>query len=405
MENRVRNIAIPETSSTAQSARPRLAGVDGLRAIAALWVVLFHIQAFSGGQFRIPGLNLFLRSGSTGVSLFLVLSGFCLYIPFAGGRQHRFRAGEFFMRRCRRLMPAYFVSLAFATALYVLAGPRLGFASLSPAQLVLQVGAHAALIHTLFPATFYQLNGAYWSLGLEWQLYLALPLLIWSIRRFGIPRTLSAAVACNVVYGAALALVIHRGVLPAHGALASYVLPNQLPGRWAEFVFGMLAAELYVTGRLQPWARRAGWLIPILIPIAILISGLPLSHLVYGAVFFSLLSLVLVSGNIVSKVAEWRPLVAIGTMSYSLYLVHQPIVQGLAYFARAHGGATPQETFLVLLAFIPAIMGVAWLLFRTVERRTMTSGRRPVLQPTSTPVTSDAPVALPRPVAPALDGS
>src|ERR1700681_3962702 len=80
-----------------ESTGSRLPGVDGLRAIAAMWVVFFHITAFSHARFghHFPGLDLFLRSGSTGVSLFLVLSGFCLYIPFAGGRQHRFHVREF----------------------------------------------------------------------------------------------------------------------------------------------------------------------------------------------------------------------------------------------------------------------------------------------------------------------
>src|SRR5258708_29944634 len=105
--------------------RKRLPGVDGLRAIAAMWVVLFHMTAFSGAQFHnIPGLDLFLRSGSTGVSLFLVLSGFCLFLPFAGGRLHRFKAGEFFRRRCKRLMPAYYVALVLALALAVFTGGK-----------------------------------------------------------------------------------------------------------------------------------------------------------------------------------------------------------------------------------------------------------------------------------------
>jgi peptidoglycan/LPS O-acetylase OafA/YrhL len=353
----------------------RLPGVDGLRAVAALWVVLFHIEAFSGGHFSVPGLNLFIRSGSTGVSLFLVLSGFCLYLPFAGDRQDRFRAREFFVRRCRRLMPAYYTSLVLVVVLYVVSGTRLGFSPLSLPEAIWQIATHAAMVHTLFPNTFYRLNGAYWSLGLEWQLYLTLPLLIWGIRKYGFSRTLSVAVGCNIVYGLALALVVHGGVIPAHGPLATYVLPNQLPGRWAEFVFGMVAAELYVTGHIGVWARRAWWIIPVLIPVAVAISGLPLSHMVYGAVFFSLLSLVLASDNRVSKAASWSPLVWIGTMSYSLYLVHQPIVQGIAYFALVHGHASPQRTFLVLITLLPMILFVAWVLFITVERRTLTSKR------------------------------
>src|SRR5690348_11481008 len=124
-----------QTDSHVSTSR-RLAGVDGLRAAAALWVVFFHIRSFSQAKFaHVPGLDLFLRSGSTGVSLFLVLSGFCLYIPFAGGRTDRFRAGRFFLRRCRRLMPAYYVSLVLAVAITVLGGAWLGFEHFSWPQL------------------------------------------------------------------------------------------------------------------------------------------------------------------------------------------------------------------------------------------------------------------------------
>jgi peptidoglycan/LPS O-acetylase OafA/YrhL len=354
----------------------RLPGVDGLRAIAALWVVLFHIEAFSGGQFsHVPGLNLFLRSGSTGVSLFLVLSGFCLYIPFAGDRTDRFRTREFLLRRCRRLMPAYYTSLGFVLALNLGAGGWLGFHALSPFDAVEQAAAHALLVHPLFPSTFYALNGAYWSLGLEWQLYLALPLLVWGIRRFGIRRTLLTAVMCNVVYGAALGLVIHQGIIIPGSVLAVVVLPNQLPGRWAEFVFGMVAAELYVTGHIRWLAAKAWFAIPVLVPISLLISGWPLCHIVYGATFVSLLSLVLASDNVVSKVASWTPLVVIGTMSYSLYLVHQPLVAAFCYLLQVHAHTNPQQTFLLLVALLPLILIAAWLLFYTVERHTLTSGR------------------------------
>src|SRR5438445_722977 len=110
----LRRLGFPEVASS------RLPGVDGLRALAALWVVAFHMEAFSHAQFaHIPGLNLFLRSGSTGVSLFLVLSGFCLFLPFAGGRTHRFKLREFFRRRAQRLMPAYCVALVISLTLVV----------------------------------------------------------------------------------------------------------------------------------------------------------------------------------------------------------------------------------------------------------------------------------------------
>jgi peptidoglycan/LPS O-acetylase OafA/YrhL len=354
----------------------RLPAVDGLRAVAALWVVLFHLGALSHVTFpQAPALELFMRSGSTGVSLFLVLSGFCLFLPFAGGRTARFKVGEFFRRRFRRLAPAYYTSLVLSLVLAIFTAGPLGVPQLTLESGLWQLATHATLTHSLFPETFYALNGAYWSLGLEWQLYLALPLLVLGIRRFGLGPTLIFAIACNVVYRVGLGLAIDRGLVAAGSPLAEFVLPNQLFGRWAEFALGMLAADLYASGRLLRMQRRVPLMMGIivaLIPLGILASKLELAHLLYGALFFTLLCVVLISDTVVSRVLAWRPLVAIGTMSYSLYLVHQPVIQGVvAWFTVYQPAASPTTVFVWLLVLVPGIFFLAWLLFITVERRTM----------------------------------
>ncbi len=359
-------------ASAAPSPGRRLAGVDGLRASAALWVVLFHIRVFSGAHLPFAPLDFFARSGSTGVSLFLVISGFCLYLPFAGGRLSRFRTGAFFVRRARRLLPAYYCSLAFALGLNLLGGGALGFGTMSATDVTLQLVAHVAVIHTLFPSTFYALNGAYWSLGLEWQLYLALPLLIVGARRFGLPVTLVAAVTVNVVYRAALALAGARGLIHSP-VLETVVLPNLLPGRWAEFVFGMVAAEVYTRGALEriPAAWLYAWIPAMAVGVAA--QRLPVSHLAFGAAFTLLLVAVLDERGLTPRLFSWRPLVALGVMSYSLYLVHQPVVQALAYVLRHDAGLGPTAAFAALIALLPVIVAIAWLIFVLVERRTLTS--------------------------------
>jgi peptidoglycan/LPS O-acetylase OafA/YrhL len=287
-------------------------------------------------------------------------------------------------------MPAYYTSLVFVLVLNLGAFTWPGFHHLSPLQGLWQAVAHATLIHPLFPTTFYELNGAYWSLGLEWQLYLSMPFLIWGIRRFGVSRTVAVAILCNILYGLTLGLMIKHGIIAGGGLLAKIVLPNQIFGRWAEFAFGMVAAELYVTGRISHVMSRAKLLIPLLIPAFLLASlwhgmnGLSLGagrHIMYGLIFFCLLCLVLRSGNVVSRIASWKPLVVLGTMSYSLYLVHQPMVQSFAYILHVHGHVNPDLTFLAVLALVPVILLTAWVLFYTVERRTlMAKHRKPAVQ-------------------------
>lgn len=353
----------------------RLAGVDGLRAAAAMWVVLFHIRVFSGAHLPFQPLDFFVRSGSTGVSLFLVLSGFCLFLPFAAGRSGRFKAGAFFVRRARRLLPAYYCSIGLALALNLIGGGDLGFGRLSATDVAWQLVTHLTLIHTLFPSTFYALNGAYWSLGLEWQLYLALPLLIVAGRRFGLAPALAGAVIVNLVYRLALAFAGSHGWIPS-GTLQSVVLPNLLPGRWAEFAFGMGIAELYARGSLEklPPITRYAW-VPMA-AVAVAVVGLPLSHLAFGAVFALLLVAVLATDGLVSRIFAWRPLVAVGIMSYSVYLVHQPLIQAMAYVLRHDLGMSSTGAFVALIALLPVTLAAAWALFVLVERYTLTS--RPV---------------------------
>jgi peptidoglycan/LPS O-acetylase OafA/YrhL len=350
----------------------RLDGVDGLRALAALWVVLFHIRAFSGAH--LGPLDLVVRSGSAGVSLFLVLSGFCLYVPIVRAGPSSFHTGRFLRRRATRLLPAYYVSLAVVLLVTMVSAGRLGLAPISGSAAALQAVTHLTMTHSLFPSTFYALNGAYWSLGLEWQLYLGLPLLVFAARRWGLARTIAAVVAVNIAYRLALQAAVDLRVVAPGSVMANEVLPNLLPGRWAEFAFGMVAANLHATGWIARRERYGGWATLALVPLAglaLLAVGSPLEHLAFGAVFFDLLCVVLTGSAHLARVMAWRPLAAVGVMSYSLYLVHQPIVQSLCYFLRRSG--SPRLVFLEVLLLVPAILAVAWLLFVTVEKRTLRS--------------------------------
>jgi peptidoglycan/LPS O-acetylase OafA/YrhL len=246
---------------------------------------------------------------------------------------------------------------------------------MSASDVAWQLGTHVTMVHTLFPSTFYALNGAYWSLGLEWQLYLALPLLIVGMRRFGLVPTLAAAVIVNVVYRVVLAMAGAHSWVPT-GILQSVVLPNLLPGRWAEFVFGMVVAELYAGGVLDRLPRLARYAWVPMTAVAVVAVGLPLAHLAFGAVFALLLIGVLAEKSLISRIFAWRPLVALGIMSYSLYLVHQPLVQAMAFVLRHDFGLSSTRAFGALILLLPVIVAVAWVLFVLVERYTLTS--RPV---------------------------
>ena len=344
--------------------------------------MLFHIYTESEIRFsQVPGLDLLLRSGSTAVSLFLVLSGFCLYVPFAGGRTQKFETREFFRRRARRLIPTYYAAMLLPIGLSLLGPTWSGLDSLSFSQLGWQILTHVTFTHTFFPSSHFGLNGSYWSLGLEWHLYLAMPLLIFGIRRFGLPHVVAAPIIINVAYAAFVSmLVANPSFTPSH-LMVNAVLPNQLFGRWAEFALGMIAAELYVSGGVRLWAKRLTLWLPLCIALSLAVvwkgevigaSAEVIKHILFGCVFFVVVMLVLARDNLISRIFAWRPLVLVGTMSYSLYLVHEPIVHALGYQVQLY---PPQQRFMLLVASIPLIMVLTVCLFMLVERHSLTSAR------------------------------
>ncbi|HEX5546708.1 MAG TPA: acyltransferase family protein, partial [Ktedonobacterales bacterium] len=148
--------------------------LDGLRALAALSIVLFHVMLFLQLEYTplSQAINHTWYYLSTGVHLFFVLSGFLLFLPYARAMldgQRLPSTRRFYRRRALRILPAYWVCLAIMVALkfYVRHVPfSLG-----------DVTAHIFLIHDSFPQFNRDYDGPFWTLAVEAQFYLLLPLL------------------------------------------------------------------------------------------------------------------------------------------------------------------------------------------------------------------------------------
>lgn len=263
--------------------------------------------------------NAVLQQGFEGVSLFLVVSGFCLSYPILRrrheGRADWFQVRTFFFRRCQRILPPYYMALGLFVTLGVLGHNR--------SITLPNVLAHIALIHNLTP-WYASIDGPFWSLGLEWQWYLIFPLvLILAIR-----TPVGALIFCLTV-----AISWHLGThdlwqLWPHASGA-------LPARLFEFCCGIITAQIVLSSR-----RWSGPLCPILAWIVcspILFAALPGAPAVSRALFgqaqpqplfgvsFAALLLLGHFSRKAKAVLSWRPIVALGICSYSVYLVHKPI--------------------------------------------------------------------------------
>lgn len=363
----------------------RLPFVDGLRGVAMLMVLVYHCWVHTIcapiplplGRWHLD-VTAPLHYGYLGVHLFLVLSGFCLTYPLArrGAAGMRLELGRFFKRRAWRILPPYYVALAFfsffpAVELALRAALEHSDGGVMPVTLV-QVITHLFMVHNFSTAWMGTINGSFWSLALEWQLYLVFPFLVWGLRRWGPARTLAATLALTLAYRSWVYATQDTSRLEI-----GYLWAYALPGRLFEFVLGMTAALTLAGLREVPpraWVRRylAG-------AVTFGLLGLCVAHLwsvfspvtdvIWGLAFFCLL---MYGGGRSAAGRCWldsRPLAGLGLISYSVYLIHEPLIR--RGYAALHSLSLPPAAMLLLFELLvaPLLVGLGWLFFRTVEAR------------------------------------
>lgn len=315
--------------------------LESLRGWAILLVFLFHADGAITGDGRIgttvsPALA-FITAGHTGVTLFFVLSAFLLARPFleerCGGR--RVERKNFFRRRVLRIMPLYAAAVAAAVALsYSNAGALVdGLCAL------FFLNSFTGSVSSLIPY-----SAVWWSLATEVQFYLVLPLLGLSLRtRIG--RIIGIAVL--LAWAIAYAVVTTDDSLLSAGA--RFRLNLSLPGRAPAFLFGVAAAwvvlhhgeRIRVAMQKQAWLRNGGADLLLLASLSVL--GLLLQkvtargfisaeitmsawHLAESLLWTTILMLVVLAPLRTRAMISNRLMGILGLLSYSLYLIHEPIL-------------------------------------------------------------------------------
>lgn len=351
-------------------AKERLDYIDGLRGIAVLLVVLVHSSSYDFNTqpaqmspFRIV-FTVLASQGYQGVSLFLVLSGFCLALPAfrrqAAGQPNWFDLRHFAVRRCWRILPPYYAALVLSIGLGVLAGRTLAPTQASASPQFLDVAAHVALVQNLTPY-LQSINGPFWSLALEWQWYIAFPAALYGVLHR--PRlTLLASFA--------LACAWH--LLTNDAGFAFGQVSTVLPGRLFEFVCGVAVARLVTSGWQQPrrfntvlwWAFAMPLWIGLIPPLGAFVTVVvgppqPLIGISFGAIV-----LLGVYSPRVRRMLSWRPLVRLGLVSYSVYLVHGPVIELIQPWL----SLTVHQWLLVPILGVGAGIAAGIVFYCTVER-------------------------------------
>ena len=385
-----------EPPSAPAAARPaprvRLDFLDGLRGLCAVYIAFYHVHSMIpvgekvGTNWLIKVATLLTQYGYYAVPVFIVLSGFCLMLPLARTTDGRFRGGvgQYLSRRARRILPPYYLALAAAILVAALtshlqrvAGGHWNVSLTLPILL-----GHVFLLHDLFPQLGGGLDPPMWSVATEWQIYFVFPFLLLPLwRRFGNAVTLGAA----LVIGLAPHLL--------------FGLPTDVGPPWyiTLFTFGMVAAVLCFSG--QPHHREAGRKIPWL-PAA---GALCAAWLVCVVIHLSWdryrwISELLIGGAVTCLIAAYarlliqgtnRPLplglrllssrwaTGLGTFSYSIYLIHFPVLYTADMLLRTWHASFPQRFTARFIGAVPLAVGLSYLFHLAFERRFMSEFARP----------------------------
>src|SRR5450631_4554907 len=172
----------PSAPTAADPARQRLAGLDGVRGLAALFVVVNHVflRAFPGYPVdRAPSWAGWFIYGRFAVVVFIVLSGFSLALSPARHGWRLDAVSRFAQRRAWRILPAYWAALAFSLAVAWLIVPQPGQGVPDAKSVVVNGLLVQNLVRARSP------NGSFWSMAVEAQLYVLFPLLPVMVRRWG----------------------------------------------------------------------------------------------------------------------------------------------------------------------------------------------------------------------------
>jgi peptidoglycan/LPS O-acetylase OafA/YrhL len=332
--------------------------IDGLRFVAIASVVLFHIYAaLERGAVPIP-IPLNGDLVKRGVELFFGISGFILGVPFASHyllNAPKVNLKQYFLRRLTRLEPPYFLSLIACAAMQGVVGHR-SLSSMAPHLLASSIYMHN-LIFGAFPGA---VNGVAWSLEIEVQFYVLVPLLalLFSISQARARRAIIAAV---MLLAGLLSNRLYSS-LHFHASIAYYL---------AFFLAGFLVCDLYLTrGEWKPsllWDAIALGLWPL-----VWYMGRNFGHVALPFVIV-LLYLGAFRGRICSAVFSNRVITDIGGMCYSIYLFHFMLIYGVKHLtASLHIG----QNFWVYYALqssmiLPVVMLFCGVFFLLIERPCM----------------------------------
>jgi peptidoglycan/LPS O-acetylase OafA/YrhL len=381
----VKTLESEDTLQMAPSRHYRLDFLDGIRGLAALFVVLHHIYFNAVVDFPpshvLGALTYFLYLGRGAVDVFIVLSGYCLMLPIARSQTGKMAGGlrEFFKRRARRILPPYYgalilslVTIAFCPNLRTMPGTL--WDGVYPAFTPSVVWSHLLLVQNLNPNWAHRVDYPMWSVASEWQIYGVFALVLLPVhRRFGIIWATATAFAISFIL---------RVLFPVALSAAS-------PHFIGLFALGMAGADLSFSGdsRQTRFYQNLNWgilaalfCVPLCAPRG-LFSHLPFEASLWKDLFMGLATLCLLlfctrimtgarreKPPILLNALQGRFALSLGAFSYSMYLIHAPIIALVQAFVRRLAMPSTLSLAVDFLVAIPVVLGASYVFSQVFER-------------------------------------
>jgi peptidoglycan/LPS O-acetylase OafA/YrhL len=401
---------------------PRIPGIEGLRALAASSIVLFHLWRYSpsdGVPFTLDPVTRLFPDLAFGVTLFFALSGFLLYRPFVSRllrEQERPSFVRYVRNRALRILPAYWAILLVSALVLqtTLARDSAGALVSQALNDPLVLARTLLLVQNYDPDTVLTGIGPAWSLAVEVVFYLTLPLLValaYRLARHSRTRAgrrlaaLAPAALLLVVglAGKATAAFVVTGTTTGWGADWNGVLERSFLAQADLFSFGMALAVVHVeaedgfvrVGRRGRLSLAAGALVAYGVTARTTtfdqLTHTPSNTLMALACALLLALVVLprpaASPSPLVRFLETRPLVLVGTVSYSLFLLHEPVIRWFHQLGLTLGGGALGFLFNVSVIGL-ACVALSVLSYRYVEapalrRKRKSASPQVVVQPAS----------------------